>query len=100
LKAGYRFWKEEPITISIQLRHVPLCHSWLILLLENICGHHHNRISNEPVKVGDKILCSPSRPGWKNIQIADHIEKKACDFFSIRKTGVLNCTREACYFRD
>lgn len=54
-----------------------------------------------PVKVGDKIplFSLPDQDG-KMFHIADYIGKRKLVIFFYPKDGSLNCTREACYFRD
>jgi peroxiredoxin Q/BCP len=54
-----------------------------------------------PVKVGDKIplFSLPDQDG-KMFHIADHLGRRKLVIFFYPKDGSLNCTREACYFRD
>ena len=55
----------------------------------------------KPVKVGDRIPCFslPDQDGNK-FDISNYIGRKKLVIFFYPQDGSLNCTKEACYFRD
>jgi peroxiredoxin Q/BCP len=56
---------------------------------------------NSPLRVGDKIphFSLPDQNG-NTLRIEDYLGSKKLVIFFYPKDGSLNCTRQACYFRD